>query len=72
MNTKKFGNAIARRRTELGLTQQEVAARIKIPQHSVSALENGLRDPKLSTLTKLAKALKIDLSSLIASMELKK
>ena len=72
MNTKKLGNVIAQRRTELGLTQQEVATRIRTQQHSISALENGLRDPKYSTLTAIAAALRIAPSELLRRTESQK
>lgn len=53
-------NALKQRRTELGLTQREVARRGGIEQRQVSAFERG-GDVTLSTLLKLASALETEL-----------
>ena len=53
-------SALKRRRTELGLTQREVARRGGIEQRQVSTFERG-GDVTLSTLLKLASALEMEL-----------
>lgn len=66
---KKFGQAIRRRRVEAGLSQENLAAAAKVHPTYVSLIERGLRDPKLTSIRKLAKALGTDASSLIEDAE---
>ncbi|MGH6629539.1 MAG: helix-turn-helix domain-containing protein [Burkholderiales bacterium] len=53
-------NTLKQRRTELGLTQREVARRGGIEQRQVSTFERG-GDVTLSTLLKLTSALEMEL-----------
>lgn len=55
-----IGEAIRKRREELGLTQIALAARAGIPQSHVSRLECGRLIPKSWTIKKLANALDLD------------
>jgi DNA-binding XRE family transcriptional regulator len=48
---------LAARRAELGLSQEEVAARIGVTLAALAHLERGDTDPKLSTLERYAAAL---------------
>lgn len=48
--------ALLARRQELGLTQAAVAASMGIAQATVSQFESAETDPRLSTLTRYAKA----------------
>lgn len=52
-----IGERIAARRTELCLSQQEVAARAGIPQPEVSRIERGRANPTQATLEKVVAAL---------------
>lgn len=52
---------LAKRRKELGLTQQELAARARVAQYIISSVESGRRDIQLTTLERLAKALGLSL-----------
>lgn len=45
------------RRAELNLSQRELASRAGIGHGHLSQIENGLVDPKLSTLRRLAAAM---------------
>lgn len=63
-----LGAKIHRLREECGLTQQQVEARSGIPQETLSRIENGRRDPRLGTLEKLATALSMDVSELLARL----
>jgi transcriptional regulator with XRE-family HTH domain len=56
----KLHELIRARRLALGLSQTEVARRAGIQQRQVSLLERG-GDVRLSTLTKLARALDVEL-----------
>ena len=49
--------ALAERRTEQGLSQTEVAARMGTSQSAVARLESGAADVRLSTLERYAAAL---------------
>ena len=55
-----FGDVIRRRRRELNLTQDEVAARIKTSTPYVGHLEVGKRHPSQKVVTKLAEVLGLD------------
>ncbi len=54
-----FADNVARLRREKKLSQTEVASRSGIHATEVSRIERGLRDPHLSTLMRLARALKV-------------
>ena len=45
------------RRRRAGMTQRDLAARSRVPQHYISELENGCANPTLTTLGALARAL---------------
>ena len=47
------------RRTELGMTQQELAEAIGLYQPDISAFEAGLKEPTLKTVSLIAKGLRI-------------
>lgn len=52
----KIGVILREARVEAGLTQEEVAKRIKTTKSVVSRIENHAKDIRLSTLEKFAKA----------------
>ena len=62
-----IGERIRKIREARGLSQKEVANKIKMDQSQYSKLEKDRTDPSLSTLVKVAKALGIQLSELFAS-----
>lgn len=60
----EFGEAVRSRRTRLGLTQADLAAKIRRKRHPTTAsyicrIERGEIDPRLSTVRSLARALGI-------------
>jgi transcriptional regulator with XRE-family HTH domain len=55
-----FGDVIRRRRRELDLTQEEVAARVKTSTPYVGHLETGQRHPSDKIVAKLAEVLGLD------------
>jgi HTH-type transcriptional regulator/antitoxin HipB len=57
----QLGAALRLRRRELGLSQGGVGARIDARQATVSNLENGASDTKLSTLMEVLAALDLEL-----------
>ena len=53
-----IGEILKRRRTSMGLTQNELAEKAKIAQSQISQIENGVSDnTTIEMLRKLAKAL---------------
>jgi ribosome-binding protein aMBF1 (putative translation factor) len=53
----KIGVTLREARKEAGLTQEELARRIRTKKSAVSRIENHSRDIRLSTLEKVASAL---------------
>lgn len=54
-----LGSNLRRARKRLGLTQEQVAERSGVHATEVSRIEAGKRDPQVSTLEKLAKAVEL-------------
>lgn len=65
-----FGEAIKSRREQLGLTQQELAAKLFVSRQTVCRWENGTRCPDLIMSKKIALVLGISLDDLIPGEEL--
>ena len=60
---------VRRRRVAAGLSQEALAAAARVHSTYVSLLERGLRDPKLSSIRKVAKALDTTAASLVGEAE---
>ncbi len=56
---------IKRLRSELGMTQEALAKKARLARAYIARLEVGQHDPSLSTLIKLAKALKVKVGDLL-------
>jgi transcriptional regulator with XRE-family HTH domain len=54
-----LGTNLREARERLGLTQEQVAERSGVHATEVSRIEAGKRDPKVSTLERLAKAVEV-------------
>lgn len=54
---KEFGRLLKENRKALGLTQHELAKRLKISQASLSRIERGEQDPGIVGADAIAKAL---------------
>lgn len=54
-----LGFNLRKARERLGLTQEQVALRSGVHATEVSRIEGGKRDPQISTLERLAKAVDI-------------
>jgi transcriptional regulator with XRE-family HTH domain len=52
-----FGREVRRRRTALDLTLEQLAERASLSPHYLSTVETERRDPSLSTIIAVAKAL---------------
>lgn len=59
VNAKAFGEAVRKKRLALGMTQVELAERIRIFQSDLSKIELGLRVPEVQTLKAIEDALGI-------------
>jgi len=62
MNPKDIGPAIRARRLELGLSQVQVAKRVKTNQCTVSQYETTAATPSLAMLIRLCKALHLKIT----------
>ena len=60
-----LGNAIRRKRSALGISQEELAARAGLHRTYVSDVERGARNPSLESVDKLARALELSLPRLL-------
>ena len=66
-SVKLVSSNIKRLRTLKGLSQKEVSAISGIPQGAYSRAENGLVEPSLSTLDKLAKVFEVSIMEFFRS-----
>lgn len=55
----KLGGNLRAARHERGLSQEQVAERSGVHATEVSRIESGKRDPRVSTVERLAKAVKL-------------
>ena len=62
----EFGANLRRQRIAAGWSQQELSERCELHLTEISRLENGRRDPRLTTIVKLADALAIPPGELLA------
>jgi transcriptional regulator with XRE-family HTH domain len=56
---------LRRARQRLGITQEEVSHRSGVYPTEVSCIERGMRDPRVSTLKRLAKAVEVSPAELL-------
>src|SRR5215212_12164996 len=64
-----FGDEIKRRRIELGLTLEQLAGRTKLTPNYIGTIENGKRNPSLSTVLVLARGLQVRPGELFDSID---
>ncbi len=64
-----FGKVLRRLRMEAGLTQEELGFEAELRRTYVSILELGQQQPSLTSIIKLANALKLSAQELIAQVE---
>ena len=67
MDPKVFGAFVQERRKELGLTQNDLAERLRVTSKAVSRWERGVGFPDIHLLEPLAEALEITLIELMQS-----
>jgi putative transcriptional regulator len=61
---ERLANSIKERRSELGLTQAELAERVGVTRKTVNTVENGVFTPSATLAIKLAQALGINVEEL--------
>jgi transcriptional regulator with XRE-family HTH domain len=64
-----FGAAMKRERQRAGLSQETLAAEANVSRAATSALERGVREPKLFTILALCQAMGIDPGQLLNGIE---
>jgi transcriptional regulator with XRE-family HTH domain len=64
-----FGREIRRRRETLGLTLEQLAESSKLTPNYIGTIENGKRDPSLSTVMALAKGLRVAPAELFGGIQ---
>jgi transcriptional regulator with XRE-family HTH domain len=64
-----FGRVLRTQRQARGLSQEALALEADVDRTFVSQMERGIRQPTLTTLWKLAKALDVQPSTLVAKTE---
>lgn len=68
-SSKAIGAALRRLRKGAGMSQEELADRAAVHRTFVSQIERGLRNPTLEVIGRLADALGMSASSLVAEAE---
>ena len=62
---QRFGKQLQQLRTRRGLTQEQLAVTAGLSRAFLARLELGQHDPSLSTLVRLAKALRVSVTELL-------
>jgi transcriptional regulator with XRE-family HTH domain len=62
---QQFGQDLRRRREEQNLTLEQFAERAELTPGYIGSIENGRRDPSLSTIIKLAHGLDVSVGALL-------
>jgi len=62
---QRLGNQLQRLRTRRGLTHEQLAVNVGLSRTFITRLELGQYDPTLSTMVRLAKALRVSVTDLL-------
>ena len=65
---EQFGANLRRARERSGLSQEQLSERSRLHLTEISRLENGRRDPRLTTIVRLAGGLGIPPADLLAGL----
>jgi len=68
---KRFGDRVRELRLAKGLSQEELAFRVKIHRTYIGGIERGERNPSLKNIAAIAKALDVTLPELFSFEEKK-
>jgi transcriptional regulator with XRE-family HTH domain len=66
---QKFAANLRRFRTETGLSQEALAHSANFHPTEISRLERAVRDPRLSTIVRLAEALGVPAAALLEGID---
>lgn len=66
---RAFGAEVRKHRASRGLSQEQLALEAGVDRTFVSQIERGIRQPSLTTIWKLADALKVSPSTLLSRTE---
>ena len=61
---KQLGERVKRLRKQKGLTQEQLADKIRVSSTYIGFIEQGLRNPSINTADKIARVLGVKLSDL--------
>ena len=64
-SAKKLGENMKRIRTEKQMSQGDICRKLGVDRSYISNVENGNKNPTLSTITRLAKALGVSVDELL-------
>ncbi|WP_254566564.1 helix-turn-helix domain-containing protein [Oscillatoria sp. HE19RPO] len=64
-----LGNLVKKRRTELGISQEELGFRANLDRTYISGIERGMRNPSLTAIVSLARGLSLTVSTLLNGLE---
>jgi transcriptional regulator with XRE-family HTH domain len=65
---QQFARNLREARLRIGFSQEELAERCRLHATEISRLERGVREPRLSTIVRLARGLKIPPAELVAGI----
>ncbi|MDP5016361.1 helix-turn-helix transcriptional regulator [Anabaena sp. UHCC 0187] len=65
-----LGYLVRQRRTELGISQEELGLRANLDRTYISGVERGVRNPSLTALVSLADGLGMSVSVLLTNLEI--
>lgn len=65
MDTIAFGNRVRAARERLGITQEDLAARVGMSPSHMSIVERGVKVPRMDTVVKLANVLEVSADYLL-------
>ena len=68
-NELPFGAALRRLRLAAGLSQEQLGLESGVQRNFISLIETGQNQPTIGTITKLARALNLKASQLVAEAE---
>ena len=66
---RAYGRAVRERREELDLSQEELSFRSELDRTYISGIERGVRNPTIRSMCRIAGALSVLPSRLVASAE---
>ena len=64
--SNRFGEAVRKARTSVGLTQEELADRSGLDRSYIGGVERGERNPTLTVIEKIAEGLGVTLAELFS------